>query len=107
MGNRKKTLSNIPNYMISLVMLLLFAVWVVFFNKNVGYAAFERQLGRIDTLNMQCDELRRQITSDSVILDALHDSTKLDRYLHEKMLFVGKGETMFQVIDTSSKAEKR
>lgn len=102
MTDRKFSFGKIPNYIYIAAMLLLFIV-VVFFNKNVGFFAFSRQLSKIDTLQMECDQLRQQIVNDSLAIDALSDSSKLDRYLHEKMLFVGEGETMYQIKDTSLK----
>jgi len=98
MEKRKFSLKQVPNYVIALVMFLVFVIFI-FFDKNVGYVVFSKQLSKIDTLTMECDELRQQILDDSLVLDAISDSTKLDRYLHEKMLFVGEGETMYQIVE--------
>jgi len=93
----KFSLEKISNWVIILIVVVAFAVYMLFFDRNLGYWAVVEQNHKIDTLLMQCNELRGQIEIDSTALESVYDSAKFEHYLREQRLFVGDGETMYNV----------
>lgn len=95
--SEKFSFDKIPNWAIILVLIVAFVVYMFFFEKNIGYYAVRDQQLKNDTLEMQCNELRKSIETDSLIIEDLNDSASFEHYLRQKRLFVGEGETMYKV----------
>lgn len=98
---KRISLSNISNKKLSAIIIIVSVIFVLVFDKNLGYSSYVTLLNKIDTLKMECADLQKSITSDSIIIEGMKDSQFFEHYVREKYLYIGEGETMY-IIDSSN-----
>ena len=79
---------------IYVIVLTIFAVWMVFFDTNSLLTQMQLQK-EINALKKQKKHLQKEITSDKETIKKLQDSAELEKFAREQYFFKKDGEEIY------------
>lgn len=84
-----------------ILILILFAIWMVFFDTN-SYFIHSELNGDIEALEENKEFYKGEIEKDKVFLDKMKDSNEIEKYAREKYYLKKEGEDIFIIENEDS-----